>query len=87
MGDLSGDLGRCLAEARCDEGLARIARRSCDEGRMRETKRVLLGERRRLVEEMREAQHGIDSIDHLLRRVSHELCRGARDTTSDGSEL
>lgn len=86
MGDLSCDLGRCLEEAHCDEDLARIARCSCEEGRVRETKRVLLGERRRLVEEMHAAQHGIDSIDHLLHRVSCEMCRGAADETSDGSE-
>ena len=40
---------------------------------MRETKRVLLDERARLLDEMRASQRGIDAIDHLLTRVSSEM--------------
>ena len=40
---------------------------------MRETKRVLLDERARLLDEMRASQRGIDTIDHLLGRVSSEM--------------
>ena len=45
MGELSEDLERCLCECSCDEAAAARARCSCEEGRVRETKRVLLGER------------------------------------------
>lgn len=40
---------------------------------MRETKRVLLDERARLVDEMHASQRGIDAIDLLLGRVSAEM--------------
>lgn len=44
MGDLSEDLERCLADCACDEARVAKARCSCEAGRVRETKRVLLGE-------------------------------------------
>lgn len=73
MGDLDRDIERCLCECSCDLEIAERARCSCGEGRVRETKRVLLDERKRLLDEMHEAQRGIDSIDYLLRRVSQEM--------------
>lgn len=73
MGELDRDIERCLTECACTSDVAERARCSCEEGRVRETKRVLLGERQRLVEEMHASQRGIDSIDHLLRRVSTEM--------------
>lgn len=79
MGELSEDLERCLCECSCDEAAAARARCSCEEGRVRETKRVLLGERRRLLDELHASQRGIDAIDHMLHRVSCECgARGAR---------
>lgn len=73
MGDLTSDIERCLGACACDEATALRARSCCEEGRMRETKRALLEERSRLVEEMRASQRGIDAIDHLLTRVSSEM--------------
>lgn len=73
MGDLTSDIERCLGDCACDEATALRARSCCEEGRVRETKRALLEERSRLVEEMRASQRGIDAIDHLLTRVSAEI--------------
>lgn len=73
MGDLTSDIERCLGDCACDEATALRARSCCEEGRVRETKRALLEERSRLVEEMRASQRGIDAIDHLLTRVSSEM--------------
>ena len=73
MGELTHDIERCLCECACDEETAERARCSCEEGRVRETKRALLDERRRLVDEMHASQRGIDAIDHLLARVSSEM--------------
>lgn len=73
MGELSRDIERCLCACACDQGVAERAGCSCAEGRVRETKRALLDERQRLVEAMRATQRGIDSIDHLLHRVSTEM--------------
>ena len=73
MGDLTSDIERCLGDCACDEATALRARSRCEEGRVRETKRALLEERSRLVEEMRASQRGIDAIDHLLTRVSSEM--------------
>lgn len=73
MGDLTSDIERCLCDCACDDATAEHARCCCEEGRVRETKRVLLDERARLVGEMRASQRGIDAIDHLLRRVSNEM--------------
>lgn len=73
MGDLTTDIERCLSNCSCDDATAASARRSCAEGRVRETKRALLDERARLVDEMRASQRGIDAIDHLLTRVSNEM--------------
>ncbi len=73
MGDLTSDIERCLGDCACDEATALRARSCCEEGRVRETKRALLEERSRLVEEMRASQRGIDAIDHLLARVSSEM--------------
>lgn len=72
MGELSEDLERCLSDCACDAAKTAQAKCSCEEGRIRETKRVLLGERRRLLDEMHASQKGIDAIDHMLHRVSHE---------------
>lgn len=73
MGELTTDIERCLSDCACDEAMAARARCCCEEGRVRETKRVLLEERSRLVDEMRASQRGIDAIDHLLGRVSSEM--------------
>lgn len=73
MGDLTSDIERCLCDCACDGATAEHARCCCEEGRVREAKRVLLDERARLVGEMRASQRGIDAIDHLLRRVSNEM--------------
>lgn len=73
MGELDRDIERCLCECACGADVAQRARCCCEEGRVRETKRLLLGQRQRLVEEMRASQRGIDSIDLLLRRVSEEM--------------
>ena len=72
MGDLSEDLERCLCDCSCDVTRAQQAKSSCQEGRVREAKRVLLGERQRLLDEMHATQRGIDAIDHMLHRVSCE---------------
>lgn len=74
MGDLSLDVERCLRDCACDAEQAQRAACSCVEGRPREAKRVLLGERQRLLDEMHASQRGIDAIDHLLHRVSCECC-------------
>lgn len=71
MGELARDIERCLDA--CGGTGAEHARCCCEEGRVRETKRVLLEERRRLLEEMHASQRGIDAIDHLLTRVSKEM--------------
>lgn len=73
MGDLTTDIERCLSDCACDSATAERARCCCKEGRVRETKRVLLEERSRLVGKMRASQRGIDAIDHLLGRVSLEM--------------
>ncbi|MCF6414014.1 hypothetical protein I7648_09955 [Collinsella tanakaei] len=72
MGELSEDLERCLCDCDCDAERAAKAKCSCEEGRVRETKRVLLGERQRLLDEMHASQKSIDAIDHMLHRVSCE---------------
>ena len=73
MGSLTSDIERCLDDCACDETTSSRARCSCEEGRARETKRLLLEERARLVDKMRASQRGIDVIDHLLDRVSSEM--------------
>lgn len=73
MGDLTHDIERCLIDCACDGETAACARCCCEEGRVRETKRVLLDERARLVDEMHASQRGIDAIDLLLGRVSAEM--------------
>ncbi len=85
MGDLSEDLERCLADCACDEARVAKARCSCEAGRVRETKRVLLGERRRLLDELHASQRGIDAIDHMLYRVSCE-CAPRRANGAAGGE-
>lgn len=72
MGELSEDLERCLCDCSCEASRTQQAKSSCREGRVRETKRVLLGERQRLLDEMHATQRGIDAIDHMLHRVSCE---------------
>ncbi len=84
MGDLSEDLERCLCDCACDEARAAKARCSCEEGRVREAKRVLLGERQRLLDELHASQRGIDAIDHMLHRVSCECV--PRGTSANGGE-
>ena len=73
MGDLTEDIERCLFECSCDGATARRVRCCCEEGRVREAKRALLGERERLLDELHASQRGIDAIDHLLNRVSNEM--------------
>ena len=73
MGELTTDIERCLSDCACDVATADRARCCCEAGRVRETKRVLLDERARLVEKMRASQRGIDASDHLLARVSSEM--------------
>ena len=72
MGDLSQDLEQCLCGCACDPAAAIRAKSSCEQGRVRETKRVLLGERQRLLDELHASQRGIDAIDHMLHRVTCE---------------
>lgn len=85
MGELHKDLERCLCECSCDEAKTERAVCSCEAGRVRETKRVLLGERRRLVDEMHDAQQGIDAIDHMLHRVDSEIPHGCGDAARPGA--
>ena len=66
MSDLSEDLERCLCDCACDVRAAARAKTSCTEGRVRETKRVLLGERQRLLDELHASQRGIDAIKEAL---------------------
>ena len=73
VGDLTHDIERCLIDCACDDETAARARCCCEEGRVWETKRVLLDERARLVDEMHASQRGIDAIDLLLGRVSAEM--------------
>lgn len=84
MGELSEDLERCLCDCACDEARAAKARCLCEEGRVRETKRVLLDERRRLLDELHASQRGIDAIDHMLHRVSCECAPCAVDVSEGG---
>lgn len=70
MGELSEDLGRCLESMRCDAELAARATCACEEGRMREAKRVLLDQRRQLLDDVHSKQRSIDQIDHVLHRMS-----------------
>ncbi len=72
MGELSEDVERCLCSCACDSSAVTRARCACEEGRPRETKRVLLDERQRLLDELHASQRGIDAIDHMLHRVSTE---------------
>ena len=78
MGDLSEDVERCLCECCCDTERAARAKGACEEGRVREAKRVLLAERQRLLDEMHASQRGIDAIDHMLHRVSCECAPRAQ---------
>ena len=73
MGDLAEDIERCLCDCVCDDATTECVRCCCEEGRVRETKRVLLDERERLLNELHANQRSIDVIDHLLNRVSIEL--------------
>lgn len=72
MGELGDDLRRCLSDARADADAAERAVCSCERGRTREAKRLLLSRRQSLLDEVHERQHGIDAIDHMLRRMSEE---------------
>lgn len=69
MGELSDDLGRCLETAQCDAALAARAACACEEGRLREAKRVLLSQRQQLLDDVRSKQRSIDEIDHVLHRM------------------
>ena len=73
MGDLTEDIERCLCDCACDDATTERVRCCCEEGRVREAKRALLGERERLLDELHASQRGIDAIDHLLNRVSIEV--------------
>lgn len=69
MGELSDDLGRCLETAQCDAALAARAACACEEGRLREAKRVLLSQRQQLLDDVHSKQRSIDAIDHVLHRM------------------
>lgn len=69
MGELSDDLGRCLETAQCDAALAARAACACEEGRLREAKRVLLSQRQQLLDDVHSKQRSIDEIDHVLHRM------------------
>ena len=83
MGELSEDVERCLCDCACDAAAAARAKASCAEGRAREAKRVLLGERRRLLDELHASQRGIDAIDHMLHRVNCECAPAPQDDVRD----
>lgn len=70
MGELSEDLCRCLEGAQCDSALAARATCACEEGRLREAKRVLLSQRQQLLDDVHSKQRSIDEIDHVLHRMS-----------------
>lgn len=69
MGELTDDLGRCLETAQCDAALAARAACACEEGRLREAKRVLLNQRQQLLDDVHSKQRSIDEIDHVLHRM------------------
>lgn len=52
MGELTDDLCRCLEAAQCDAALAARATCACEEGRLREAKRVLLSQRQQLLDDV-----------------------------------
>ena len=85
MGDLSSDVERCLCDCACDAERVQRAKCSCEEGRARETKRVLLSERQRLLDEVHKRQRGIDAIDHMLHRVSCECVPRGAEAAGTGS--
>lgn len=70
MGDLSEDVCRCLEGAQCDAEMAARAACACEEGRLREAKRVLLCQRQELLDAVHRKQRSIDEIDHMLHRMS-----------------
>lgn len=72
MGELNDDLRQCLSDARAGADETERAVCSCEQGRTREAKRVLLRQRQRLLDEVHDMQHGIDAIDHMLHRMSDE---------------
>ena len=73
MGSLPHDIEQCLCDCACDGRTSDHARCCCEEGRVREAKRMLLGERARLLDELHASQRGIDAIDHLLDRIANEM--------------
>ena len=72
MGELHEDLERCLVDARCTAADASRAACCCEEGRTREAKRLLIRQRRHLLDEVHDMQRGIDAIDHMLYRMSEK---------------
>lgn len=69
MGELTDDLCRCLEAAQCDSALVARAACACEEGRLREAKRVLLNQRQQLLDDVHDKQRSIDEIDHVLHRM------------------
>lgn len=69
MGELTDDMCRCLEAAQCDAALAARATCACEEGRLREAKRVLLSQRQQLLDDVHSKQRSIDEIDHVLHRM------------------
>lgn len=69
MGELTDDLCCCLETAQCDAALAARATCACEEGRLREAKRVLLSQRQQLLDDVHSKQRSIDEIDHVLHRM------------------
>lgn len=76
MGDLSEDVCRCLKGAQCDAEMAARAACACEEGRLREAKRVLLCQRQELLDAVHRKQRSIDEIDHMLHRMSGDAVSG-----------
>lgn len=86
MGDLSEDVCRCLEGAQCDAEMAARAACACEEGRLREAKRVLLCQRQELLDAVHRKQRSIDEIDHMLHRMSGGAGVGAGAGTGAGAE-
>ncbi|WP_346674622.1 hypothetical protein [Enorma phocaeensis] len=89
MGELSEDLERCLCDCACDASTTARATSACVEGRMREAKRVLIDQRRQLLDDVHKKQRGIDAIDHVLCRMDAErtvCCEASGDPSAAGGE-
>lgn len=86
MGDLSEDVCRCLEGAQCDAEMAARAACACEEGRLREAKRVLLCQRQELLDAVHRKQRSIDEIDHMLHRMSGNAGGGVGAEAGAGAD-